>query len=67
VECNHRWVSFVPTGSAIAVADLDIWDNLYVDVSKAGSDLDAFKYASQNGAHTSMTEELCTWIVEQLP
>lgn len=67
VECNQRWVSFIPTGSAIAVAGLGIWDNLYADVSEAASDLDAVKCASQNGAHTSTDEGLCTWIVEQLP
>jgi hypothetical protein len=67
VQCDHRWVSFVPAGSAIAVRDLDIWDNLYTPVNGRDSDLHEYRCAQENGKHTSTNEELCGFIVSQLP
>jgi hypothetical protein len=31
------------------------------------SELDGFHFASDNEGHTLVTEELCSWILEQLP
>jgi hypothetical protein len=61
---------FVPTVSAIAIRDLDTDDDLYAsidDLPPSESELDEFMCASQNEAHTKITEELCTWIFDRLP
>ncbi|MEZ0070968.1 hypothetical protein [Planotetraspora sp. GP83] len=61
---------FVPAVSAVAVRDIATHDDLYVDIdslSPDDSELDDFKLASKNEGHTTITEELCSWIIDQLP
>ena len=61
---------FVPAVSAVAIKDPDTDENLYANIDEipaAESELDEFKCASQNEAHTKITEELCTWIFDRLP
>ncbi|MFH8366406.1 hypothetical protein [Streptomyces sp. NPDC018031] len=69
---HHRSVCFVPTVSALAVrgARLDRQEDLYADLSglpAEASELDEFRCASTNEAHTLMTEELGSWILDRLP
>ena len=61
---------FVPAVSAVAIRNLDTDDDLYAsidDLPADASELHEFKCASQNEAHTKITEELCTWIFDRLP
>ncbi|MFE2929219.1 esterase/lipase family protein [Streptomyces sp. NPDC059278] len=61
---------FVPSVSAVDVADPDTDENLYQDISslpEGASGLDEFKFASRNEGHTLVTEELCTWLLDRLP
>ncbi|MFD5701668.1 esterase/lipase family protein [Streptomyces lasiicapitis] len=58
---------FVPTVSAVAIRNIDTHDNLYTGFSLEDSELHDFRCASQNEPHTQITEELCTWILDQLP
>ncbi|MFB7214841.1 esterase/lipase family protein [Streptomyces sp. NPDC056255] len=61
---------FVPSVSAVDVADLDTDDELYKDISslpEGTGGLDEFKLASRNEGHTLVTEELCTWLLDRLP
>jgi hypothetical protein len=66
VTCDHEDVCFVPTGSALAVTNMNPFENLGADVRNAPSALNAFKCAGQNEDHTLMTEELGSWIIDQL-
>lgn len=61
---------FVPAVSAIALREPDTHDNLYTPISD--EDLEetpfhAVKLASQSDTHTLVTEELATWLLDQLP
>ncbi|MDC0675734.1 hypothetical protein [Nannocystis radixulma] len=70
VDCRKETTSFVPTASALAVKNRDIWADLNADLSMITPDdtpFDDFKISSQNTLHTSITEELGSWIVERLP
>ncbi|MFE6666760.1 hypothetical protein ACFVFH_24750 [Streptomyces sp. NPDC057697] len=61
---------FVPSVSAVDVADLDTDDELYTDISRlppGASGLDEFRLASRNEGHTLVTEELCAWLLDRLP
>lgn len=61
---------FVPSVSAVDVADLDTDDELYKNISslpEGTGGLDDFKLASRNEGHTLVTEELCTWLLDRLP
>ncbi|MET9655440.1 hypothetical protein [Streptomyces sp. NPDC006510] len=61
---------FVPAVSAVDIRDLDTDEELYTDISSLpaeDSGLDEFKLASRNEAHTLVTEELCTWLLDRLP
>ncbi len=61
---------FVPAVSAVAIRDVGTDSDLYASIDEipAGqSELDDFLCASQNEAHTKITEELCTWIFDRLP
>ncbi|MFD4688814.1 esterase/lipase family protein [Streptomyces sp. NPDC058463] len=64
---------FVPSGSAVDIADFDLSTpeaNPFADLGKLPAEqsgLDDFLFARKSGAHTSMTPELGAWIVGQLP
>ncbi|GGV90441.1 hypothetical protein GCM10015535_46600 [Streptomyces gelaticus] len=61
---------FVPSVSAVDVADLDTDEELYTDISSLPADasaLDDFRLASRNEGHGLVTEELCTWLLDRLP
>ncbi|MDJ0345407.1 hypothetical protein QMK19_37760 [Streptomyces sp. H10-C2] len=61
---------FVPTASAVDLRDIATHDDLYTPVDSLppeDSGLDDYKLASQNEGHTLMTEELGSWIIDQLP
>ncbi|WP_207922468.1 hypothetical protein [Micromonospora sp. KC606] len=63
-------VCFVPTVSAVAIRDLDDQESLYAKVNAldpGDSELDEFLCSSTTTAHTAVTEELCTWILDRLP
>ncbi|MDX3503950.1 hypothetical protein PV689_18715 [Streptomyces sp. ATCC51928] len=70
VDLRHEDVCFVPTVSAVAVRDIGKQDDLYVNVDGLApeeSELDDFLCSSTTTAHTGITEELCTWIMDRLP
>ncbi|MEU9291446.1 hypothetical protein AB0D57_44220 [Streptomyces sp. NPDC048275] len=59
-------ICFVPSVSAVAIRDLDTTALLNTDISAidpSESELDEFLCASQNEAHTKITEELCSWLL----
>ncbi|GGS18629.1 hypothetical protein GCM10010252_67610 [Streptomyces aureoverticillatus] len=69
-EAVLRAHCFVPAVSAVAIRDIDDQAKLHVNINgldPSESELDEFKVASQNEAHTLVTEELCGWIIERLP
>ncbi|MEV5260609.1 hypothetical protein AB0L02_21460 [Streptomyces anulatus] len=70
IDLRHEDVCFVPTVSAVAVRDIGKQDDLYVNVDELSpeeSELDDFLCSSTTTAHTGITEELCTWIMDRLP
>ncbi|MEU9315304.1 hypothetical protein [Streptomyces sp. NPDC048295] len=70
VELRHEDVCFVPSVSAVAVRDVEKQDDLYVNIDglpPQESELDDFLCSSTTTAHTAITEELCTWLMDRLP
>ncbi|MFI7291894.1 esterase/lipase family protein [Streptomyces anulatus] len=70
VDLRHEDVCFVPTVSAVAIRDIEKQDDLYAnvgDLDPQESELDDFLCSSTTTAHTGITEELCTWIMDRLP
>ncbi|MFE7379055.1 esterase/lipase family protein [Streptomyces zhihengii] len=58
---------FIPSVSAVAAAaDIDDRTALYTPITPDSSELDAFLCAGRNEAHTTMTEELGAWIVNEI-
>ncbi|MFD3788022.1 esterase/lipase family protein [Streptomyces cyaneofuscatus] len=69
-ELRHESVCFVPSVSAVAVRDVDKQEDLYRSIGEADaeeSELDSFLCSTTTTAHTAITEQLCTWIMDQLP
>ncbi|MEV4946881.1 hypothetical protein [Streptomyces sp. NPDC053755] len=69
-ELRHEDVCFVPSVSAVAIRDIDQQGNLYANIGELNSEeseLDDFLCSSTTTAHTAITEELCTWIIDRLP
>ncbi|WP_228923710.1 triacylglycerol lipase [Streptomyces sp. DH7] len=70
IDLRHEDVCFVPTVSAVAIRDIEKQDDLYANVDGLDpqeSELDDFLCSSTTTAHTGITEELCTWIMDRLP
>ncbi|MEV0972488.1 hypothetical protein [Microtetraspora glauca] len=70
VDNPTRSHCFVPAVSAVAIRDIATHDDLYANIgslSPDDSELDDFKLASKNEGHTTITKELCSWILDQLP
>ncbi|MFF9864866.1 esterase/lipase family protein [Streptomyces sp. NPDC013953] len=68
-DLRHGDVCFVPSVSAVAIRDIDKQDDLYAGVDELApdeSELDEFLCSSTTTAHTAITEELCTWIMDRL-
>ncbi|MFE9636724.1 esterase/lipase family protein [Streptomyces sp. NPDC006463] len=57
---------FIPSISAVAVGDINDTKALYRPTTQDDSALDAFVCASRNEGHTTMTEELGAWIVNEI-
>ncbi|MEU0669273.1 hypothetical protein ABZ508_12890 [Streptomyces lavendulocolor] len=69
-DLRHKDVCFVPSVSAAAIRDVDHQNDLYApvhDLDPYESELDDFLCSSTTTAHTAITEELCTWIMDRLP
>ncbi|MFJ6844697.1 esterase/lipase family protein [Streptomyces griseoluteus] len=70
VDLRHAETCFVPTVSAVALRDLDQQKDLYLNVADADpdeSEADDFVCSSTTTAHTAVTEELGTWLLDRLP
>lgn len=70
VDLRHGEVCFVPSVSAVAVRDVERQPDLYTNVNELPpdeSELDEFLCSSTTTAHTAITEELCTWLLDRLP
>ncbi|MFD8757261.1 esterase/lipase family protein [Kitasatospora sp. NPDC059577] len=61
-----RTSCFIPSISAVAAGDIDDPKALYKPIAPDTSELDAFLCASRNEGHTTMTEELGAWIVNEI-
>ncbi|MEU0627282.1 hypothetical protein [Streptomyces sp. NPDC005989] len=57
---------FVPSISAVAAGDIADQKALYRPITPDTSELDAFLCAGRNEGHTTMTEELGAWIVNEI-
>ncbi|MFE4312195.1 esterase/lipase family protein [Streptomyces sp. NPDC056891] len=57
---------FIPAISALAVGDISDPKALYQSITPDSSELDAFVAAGRNEGHTTMTEELGAWIVNEI-
>ncbi|MGA5558180.1 hypothetical protein [Streptomyces lavendulocolor] len=69
-DLRHKDVCFVPSVSAVAIRDVDHQNDLYApvdDLDPYESELDDFLCSSTTTAHTAITAELCTWIMDRLP
>ncbi|MGW7071457.1 esterase/lipase family protein [Streptomyces sp. NPDC054855] len=68
-EAEIREHCFVPAVSAVALRDIDTHEKLHDPFPEQSEDseLDEYLCATHNEAHTLITQELCTWIVERLP
>ncbi|MEH0578613.1 MULTISPECIES: hypothetical protein [Streptomyces] len=70
VDLRHGEVCFVPSVSAVAVRDVERQPDLYTNINELPpdeSELDEFLCSSTTTAHTAITEELCTWLLDRLP
>ncbi|MGR4847541.1 esterase/lipase family protein [Streptomyces sp. LARHCF252] len=68
-DLRHEDVCFVPSVSAVAIRGIEKQDDLYADINALNPDesaLDEFRCSSTTTAHTAITEELCTWIMDRL-
>ncbi|GHD03393.1 hypothetical protein GCM10010313_18230 [Streptomyces violarus] len=68
-DLRHEDVCFVPSASAVAIRGIEKQDDLYADINALDPDesaLDDFRCSSTTSAHTAITEELCTWIMDRL-
>ncbi|MFI6958018.1 esterase/lipase family protein [Nocardia sp. NPDC050408] len=66
VELQFNTSCFIPSISAVAAGEIDNRDALYSEIRDGGSELDAFACASRNEGHTTMTQELGTWLVNEI-
>ncbi|MEU0835287.1 hypothetical protein [Streptomyces sp. NPDC005969] len=57
---------FIPSISAVDAGDINDPKALYQPITPEHSALDAFACASRNEGHTTMTEELGAWIVNEI-
>ncbi|MEU8251623.1 hypothetical protein [Nonomuraea sp. NPDC048916] len=57
---------FIPSISAAAAGDINDPKALYRPITPDHSELDAFTCAGRNEGHTTMTEELGAWIVNEI-
>lgn len=70
VDLRHEDVCFVPSVSAVSIRDLDQHKDLYEpvdDIVPDDSELDDYVLSSTNTAHTQVTPELATWLIDRLP
>ncbi|MFJ4584145.1 esterase/lipase family protein [Streptomyces echinatus] len=68
-DLRHPHVCFVPSVSAVDIADFGRQEDLYAKVDgmdPAHSGLDEFRCSSTTTPHTLPTEELCTWLLERM-
>lgn len=68
-EATYRSICFVPSVSAVAIEDIDTQEKVYTDINSLppeNSELDEFRCATDNEAHTLMTEELGMWIIDHI-
>ncbi|MFD3546013.1 esterase/lipase family protein [Streptomyces sp. NPDC058655] len=68
-DLRHEDVCFVPAVSAVAIRDIDNQDDLYARIDRLDPEdsmLREFRCSSTTTAHTAITEELCTWIMDRL-
>ncbi|MGX9888836.1 esterase/lipase family protein [Streptomyces sp. NPDC002276] len=69
-DLRHEQVCFVPSVSAVAVRDIEKQDDLYANINELDPDqgeLHEFLCSYETTAHTAITPELCTWLLERLP
>ncbi|MFJ4649057.1 hypothetical protein ACIP6Q_36865 [Streptomyces bobili] len=70
VDLRHEEVCFVASVSAVAVRDVETQKDLYTPIGELGSDeseLDEYFCSPTTTAHTAITAELCTWLMDRLP
>ncbi|MFD3697982.1 esterase/lipase family protein [Streptomyces sp. NPDC058646] len=68
-DLRHGDVCFVPSVSAVALRNIDKQDDLYADIDtpdREDGELGEFLCSSTTTAHTAITEELCSWIMDRL-
>ncbi|MFJ8885646.1 esterase/lipase family protein [Streptomyces sp. NPDC102402] len=69
-DLRHEEVCFVPSVSAVAIRDIEKQADLYANIDELSpeeSELDDFRCSSTTTAHTAVSEELCTWLMDRLP
>ncbi|MET7651653.1 MULTISPECIES: hypothetical protein [unclassified Streptomyces] len=70
VDLRYPEICFVPSVSAVAIRDIEKQTDLYANIDQLSpdeSELDEFLCSSTTTAHTGITEELCTWLMDRLP
>lgn len=66
---HHPEICFVPSGSAVDLRDIDdstLYENLK-DADHQESGLDEIVFSNENTRHSRVTEQLGTWLLDQLP
>jgi hypothetical protein len=69
-KSDYRSICFVPSISAVAIRDPNDPESLYADISNLSpedSELDEFLCATENQAHSLMTEKLGRRLIDRLP
>ncbi|MEU7075895.1 hypothetical protein AB0B30_37775 [Streptomyces narbonensis] len=61
-----RTSCFIPSISAVAAGEIDDQKALYKPITPDAGELDAFACSSRNEPHTTMTEELGSWLVNEI-
>ncbi|MGW0332072.1 hypothetical protein ACWD0J_09415 [Streptomyces sp. NPDC003011] len=70
VDLRHEEICFVASVSAVAVRDVETQEDLYTPINglpPEESELDDYFCSPTTTAHTAITEELCTWLMDRLP
>ncbi|MEV6432506.1 hypothetical protein [Nocardia sp. NPDC051463] len=66
VDLQLNTSCFIPAISAVATGEIDNRDALYSEIRDRDSELDAFACASKNEGHTTMTQDLGAWLVNEI-
>jgi hypothetical protein len=69
-DLRHEEVCFVPSVSAVAIRDIETQGDLYANIGELPSEeseLHDYLCSDETTAHTTITADLATWLIDRLP